>query len=212
MSISLNQLKSAMNKITQAGYLERKVTLGENTLIIRTLTPREESELQKIISDLSRDENMTTLEFVDLVRKETLSRAIVQIDDLDMRNVDMIETDEVLDNGVKVKVSRQQAISEMIEFLPRLLLSKVFEEMSRLTEEVEERTNKLLKIDVVDIDAEIENLEKRIKQLEFQKETRKLDQATVKNTSNALSITGDETLAEQLKKVDSSVWVYVWLF
>lgn len=205
MSISLNQLKSAMNKITQAGYLERKVTLGENTLIIRTLTPREESELQKIISDLSRDENMTTLEFVDLVRKETLSRAIVQIDDLDMRNVDMIETDEVLDNGVKVKVSRQQAISEMIEFLPRLLLSKVFEEMSRLTEEVEERTNKLLKIDVVDIDAEIENLEKRIKQLEFQKETRKLDQATVKNTSNALSITGDETLAEQLKKVDSSV-------
>jgi hypothetical protein len=205
MSISLNQLKSAMNKITQAGYLERKVTLGENTLIIRTLTPREESELQKIISDLSRDENMTTLEFVDLVRKETLSRAIVQIDDLDMRNVDMIETDEVLANGVKVKVSRQQAISEMIEFLPRLLLSKVFEEMSRLTEEVEERTNKLLKIDVVDIDAEIENLEKRIKQLEFQKETRKLDQATVKNTSNALSITGDETLAEQLKKVDSSV-------
>lgn len=194
-----------MNKITQAGYLERKVTLGENTLIIRTLTPREESELQKIISDLSRDENMTTLEFVDLVRKETLSRAIVQIDDLDMRNVDMIETDEVLANGVKVKVSRQQAISEMIEFLPRLLLSKVFEEMSRLTEEVEERTNKLLKIDVVDIDAEIENLEKRIKQLEFQKETRKLDQATVKNTSNALSITGDETLAEQLKKVDSSV-------
>ena len=205
MSISLNQLKSAMNKITQAGYFERKVTLGENTLIIRTLTPREESELQKIISDLSRDENMTTLEFVDLVRKETLSRAIVQIDDLDMRNVDMIETDEVLANGVKVKVSRQQAISEMIEFLPRLLLSKVFEEMSRLTEEVEERTNKLLKIDVVDIDAEIENLEKRIKQLEFQKETRKLDQATVKNTSNALSITGDETLAEQLKKVDSSV-------
>ncbi len=205
MSISLNQLKSAMNKITQAGYLERKVSLGENTLIIRTLTPKEESELQKIISDLSRDETMTTLEFVDVVRKETLSRAIVQIDDLDMRNIDMVETDEVLPNGVKVKVSRQQAISEMIEFLPRLLLSKVFEEMSRLTEEVEERTNKLLKIDVVDIDAEIEILEKRIKQLEFQKETRKLDQATVKNTSNALAIKGDETLAEQLKKVDPSV-------
>ena len=205
MSISLNQLKSAMNKITQDGYLERKVSLGENTLIIRTLTPKEESELQKIISDLSRDETMTTLEFVDVVRKETLSRAIVQIDDLDMRNIDMVETDEVLPNGVKVKVSRQQAISEMIEFLPRLLLSKVFEEMSRLTEEVEERTNKLLKIDVVDIDAEIEILEKRIKQLEFQKETRKLDQATVKNTSNALAIKGDETLAEQLKKVDPSV-------
>lgn len=205
MSISLNQLKSAMNKITLAGYLERKVTLGENTLIIRTLTPKEESELQKIISDLSREENMTTLEFVDLVRKETLSRAIIQIDDLDLRNVDMIETDEVLANGVKVKVSRQQAISEMIEFLPRLLLSKVFEEMSRLTEEVEERTNKILKIDIVDIDAEIEVLEKRIKQLEFQKQTRKIDQATVKNTANALSLSGDETLAQQLKKADSSV-------
>ncbi len=205
MTISLNQLKSAMNKIKDAGYQEKKMTLGENTIVIKTLTPREESELQKIIADLSRESDITTLEFVDQVRKETLSRAIIQINDLDLRNTDMVETGEVLENGVKVSIPRQEAVNLMIEDLPRLVLAKIFEHMSKLTEEVEEKTNKLLTTDVLDIDAEIETLQKRIKQLEFQKQTRKLDAATNQNTSNALAITGDKTLGEQLKEVEESV-------
>jgi hypothetical protein len=205
MSISLNQLKSAMNKITNAGYQEKTVTLGENSITIKTLTPREESELQKVMSELSRSEDVTTLEFVDEVRKETLSRAIIQINDLDLRNIDKIETGEVLPNGTPVSIPRQEAIAIMVEELPRVLLGKVFEEMSKLTEEVEEKTNKLLKPDSINLDVEIDSLEKRIQQLKLQKESQKLDENVAKSTNNILKVKGDDSLSDQLKKVEESV-------
>jgi len=205
MSISLNQLKSVMNKITQVGYLEKVITLSDNTIVIKTLTPKEESELQKVISDLTKEEDITTLEFVDRVRKETLSRAIIQVNDLNLRDIEMIETDEVLPNGLKVSISRQEAVSLMIEDLPRLLLGKVFEEMSKLTEEVEEKTNKILSTSALDVKAEVEILEKRISQLKFQEQSKILDESATKNTTNMLNIKGDSTLGEQLKKIGESV-------
>jgi hypothetical protein len=205
MSISLNQLKSAMNKITNAGYQEKTVNLGENSITIKTLTPKEESELQKVMSDLSRQEDVTTLEFVDQVRKETLSRAIIQINNIDLRNVDKVETGEILENGTPVSIPRQEAVAIMVEELPRVLLGKVFEEMSKLTEEVEERTNKLLKPDSVNLDVEIDSLEKRIQQLKMQKESQKLDENVAKSTSNLLKVKGEDSLSGQLKKVEESV-------
>jgi hypothetical protein len=205
MSISLNQLKSAMNKITNAGYQEKIVSLGENSITIKTLTPKEESELQKIISDLSRQEDVTTLEFVDEVRKETLSRAIIQINNIDLRNIDKVETGEILENGIPVSIPRQEAVAIMIEDLPRILLGKVFEEMSKLTEEVEEKTNNLLKPDSVNVDVEIDSLEKRIHQLKMQKESQKLDENVAKSTNNILKVKGQDSLSDQLKKVEESV-------
>jgi len=205
MTISLNQLKSAMNKITNAGYQEKIVSLGENSITIKTLTPKEESELQKIISDLSRQEDVTTLEFVDEVRKETLSRAIIQINNIDLRNIDKVETGEILENGIPVSIPRQEAVAIMIEDLPRILLGKVFEEMSKLTEEVEEKTNKLLKPDSVNLDVEIDSLEKRIHQLKMQKESQKLDENVAKSTNNILKVKGQDSLSGQLKKVEESV-------
>lgn len=205
MSISLNQLKSVMNKITQVGYLEKVITLSENTIVIKSLTPKEESELQRVISDLTKEEEITTLEFVDRVRKETLSRAIIQVNDLNLRDIEMVETDDVLPNGLKVSISRQEAVSLMIEDLPRVLLGKVFEEMSKLTEEVEEKTNKILNTSAMDVKAEIEILERRLSQLKFQEQSKILDGSAAKNTTNMLNIKGDSTLGEQLKKIGESV-------
>lgn len=205
MSISLNQLKSVMNKITKVGYLEKAITLSDNTIVIKSLTPKEESELQRVISDLTKEEEITTLEFVDRVRKETLSRAIIQVNDLNLRDIEMIETDDILPNGLKVSISRQEAVSIMIEDLPRVLLGKVFEEMSKLTEEVEENTNKILNTPSSDVKAEIEILEKRIASLKFQEQSKILDESAAKNTNNMLNIKGDSTLGEQLKKIGESV-------
>ena len=112
--MNLSQLKQAFEPISQIGHLRRDVEVFGLTMTLRTLTVKEDSEVQRILSEIREEEEITTVEYLDSFRKETLSRAIVAVGDLQLEE-DYVETGEVLDAKVISLGAAVDAVSQTIE-------------------------------------------------------------------------------------------------
>jgi hypothetical protein len=197
----LNEIESAFNDLIKIGNLEKQVTIGNISLVLKTLTPADEIEIQKTISNFRNDETLA-VEFIDVFRKETLSRAIVEINGKNLRNLSFIETEEKLDNGVTIKITRQEAIFKMLDKLPKGILSHLFSEMTALTEQSEKQVESLLDIKEKDnlIEADIlENRAKNLRETEIQK---KNDEKT-KQSLASLNNVKQPNFSDALKEVGS---------
>ena len=68
--MDLSQLKKAFEPISQIGHLRKTVEVFGLSMTLRTLTVREDAEVQRILSDLREEEDTTTVEYLDIFRKE----------------------------------------------------------------------------------------------------------------------------------------------
>jgi len=136
--VNLKQLKKAFKPIVEIGKRQRTMTLGATEITLKTLTSKEDGEVQKSIS-MQREEgqDLSPLEFVDAFRREVLSRAIVKIDDLDLSE-GFVETGEQLDDGTPIKVPKTEAVGELLDTMSRVALTQIFDEMTALISEAEE--------------------------------------------------------------------------
>lgn len=142
----LEQLKQALNPIVKLSRSETTVDVLGTTIHLRLLSPDEElqcqQEAQQFIADIDDEDEVEdvsrtkAIRFLDGFRLSILSRAIVQIDDLDLRETEYLETGEELSNGVKVKVLKIQAVREIIEAFPRQIQVALMQKFHILTESV----------------------------------------------------------------------------
>ncbi len=119
MTLNLSQLKELMSPLTQVCQKEKVVDIVGTNVTIKYLTPKEELEVQKLLPSL--DEGITAVEFADVFRRETLARSIVQVGDLDLRGMSGVETGEVLPNGTKVSISKEEAVIQVMGGLVKTL-------------------------------------------------------------------------------------------
>ena len=197
----LNEIESAFNDLIKIGNLEKQVTIGNISLVLKTLTPADEIEIQKTISNFRNDETLA-VEFIDLFRKETLSRAIVEINGKNLRDVKIIETDEKLDNGVSVKITKQEAVFKMLDKLPKGILAHLFNEMTSLTEQSEKQVESLLQIKEKDNLVEAEILENRANNLRQEESIKKNDEKT-KQSLASLNNIKQPNFSDALKEIGS---------
>ena len=90
-----------------------------------------------------------------------MSRAIVQINAMDLRGVKLVSTGQTLPSGVEQKITKEEAILKILSQWSRPVLSKVFEEFTFLNEEIEAEMDSRLKLNTEDTDAISENLKER---------------------------------------------------
>jgi len=170
--LNLSQLNKLLEPLSNIGKGEKIVDVAGVPVTLRNLTPLEEAEVQKSLPTIEGD-GATPLEFVDTFRRETLARSIVQVGGLDLRNLDYVETGEVLGNGKPVKVSKTEAMVKMISSWSRPVFTKLFEQYGVLIEEVENKLDKSLAITPTDMEEEKKNLEARLaevtKKIELEK-------------------------------------------
>jgi hypothetical protein len=162
MTINLAQLKELMSPLSQLCQKEKEVDLSGIKVVLKHLSPKEELEVQSLLPDL---EGSTAVEFADVFRRETLARSIVQVGDLDLRDMDEIETGEVLPNNKVVKVSKEEAVVQVMDGWSKFVLAKLFEQYGLLSEEIEQGLDDSLKINVEDTEIEKSNLQSRIDNL-----------------------------------------------
>jgi predicted GIY-YIG superfamily endonuclease len=197
----LNEIESAFDDLIKIGNLEKQVTIGNISLVLKTLTPADEIEIQKVISNFRNDETLA-VEFIDVFRKETLSRAIVEINGKNLRDVKFIETDEKLDNGVSVKITKQEAVFKMLDKLPKGILAHLFNEMTSLTEQSEKQVESLLQIKEKDNLVEAEILENRANNLRQEESIKKNDEKT-KQSLASLNNIKQPNFSDALKEIGS---------
>ena len=165
MTLNLMQLKELMAPLTKLCKKEKEIKLPGITVVIKYLNPKEELEVQKLLPDINND-SVTAVEFADIFRRETLCRAIVQVGDVDLRDLDLVETGEKLSDGKSVKVSKEEAVVQIMSVWSRQVIGKLFEQYGVLSEEIEKDLDESLRINVEDKELEKENLQERIEELD----------------------------------------------
>ncbi len=196
-----NEIEDAFNDLIQIGNIEKKLTIGKIDIVLKTITPADEIEIQKVISSYRNDDTLA-IEFIDVFRKETLSRAIVEINGKDLRFVSIIETGEKLDNGVSIKIPKNEAILKMLDKLPRNILSHLFNELTALTEQSEKQIEQFLQVKDKDLLVEAEILENRANALKQQDALLKNDEKT-KQSLNSLNNVKQPNFSDALKEIGS---------
>ena len=81
---------------------------------------------------------------------------------LDLRDIQYIETGEVLPNGVKVKVLKTQAVRDIIIKFPRQIQVFIMQKFHILTESVNVVVDENLDNDFSDDDAEVQAMEEEL--------------------------------------------------
>ena len=162
MTLNLTQLKELMSPLSNLCQKEKMVDIAGTNVFIKFLNPKQELEVQKLPPEL---DGSTAVEFADVFRRETLARAIVQVGDLDLRNLTEIETGEVLPNGKTIKVSKEEAVVQVMEGWSKFVITKLFEQYGLLSEEVEKELDKSLIVNLEDTEIEKNQLQSRIDNL-----------------------------------------------
>lgn len=165
MTINLSQLQELMSPLAQLCKKEKEVDISGIKVTLRHLNPKEEIEVQKLLPSI-QDENVSGVEFADVFRRETLCRCIVQVGDLDLREIKEIETGETLPNGTPIKISKAEAVNQVIDSWSRPVINKLFEHYGVLSEEIEKEMDESLILNVTDTELEKENLQDRITNLD----------------------------------------------
>lgn len=157
-------LQELMSPLASICKKEKKVEIAGFSLTLKSLTPLEETEVQRMLPDINQDA-YSAVEFADVFRKETLARAIVEVGGMDLREVKEIPTGEKLPSGVEQKITKEEAILKILGSWSRPVLSKVFEHFTILNEEIESEMDESLKLSSEDTDALSENLKARSEQI-----------------------------------------------
>lgn len=177
MAISIQDLERAFAPVIEVATGELEVEVGGTILVLRSLNPEEENAIQaELFASLNSDEEEETVgqgvkasALLDATRIWTLSRAVVQIGDLDLRKQPFVETGETLGTGVPIKKARHEVISDILSKWSQPILKRLFRKYLQLTEQVESRAEKELKYEPSDLDAEISRLETRLESLKGRK-------------------------------------------
>jgi len=199
--MNLSDLQKAFKPLLELSHQERKLNLAGVNIVLRTITPKEESEIQKSLPALNGDEETSPVEFVDVFRKETLARSIVQIEDLDLRSLQYLETGEEK-NGVRVKITKVEAVSRVIENWSRAIVVSAFQEFTNLLEEQEKLLKQKLDFTPDNKDAEKEILKSRIEEIERAQSVNSVSSKHSEVTKEISKIE-DSPFTEALKAVGS---------
>jgi len=175
--VNLQALEAAIGKIERIRDHEFCFEVEDMKVCLRPLRPDEETEVQRYaqvaLEQVSADEEAdqaSFADFMDRMRHASLAFAIVQIGDLDLREVEYLETGEKDDQGNLISVPKWEAVRDLTaREWSRAMLAQVFAKFGEMLERIELRAQKAINFEPVDLQEEIERTERRLSQL---KETR----------------------------------------
>ena len=175
MGLTLSELNDLMSPITKIGKGDVTFDLKGTVMVLRTLEPEEEIEVQRYaraaLADGDATDQSTAIDYLDRFRSMSLGYSLMRIGDFNFTGLDFVETGDVLPNGTPVKVRKHEAVMGVIAKWSRHLTTAVFRKFGELSEQVESDVDKVLVFEEeeVDIDTEIARLEEKITELKDKK-------------------------------------------
>lgn len=181
----MNALKQAFAPLSKIGRDEVAFEIGGQQITLAPLLPRDEVEVQKyasgILTDIQVEEGLddaagmsraSALDYLDRFRTEIIANAIVQINDLDLRDIETLETGETLPNGTPVRIPRRKAMREIVQGWSRAMLTICFSRYGELLQKIADEAEVLASETVADLDVEIDRVESRLARLRDERDMR----------------------------------------
>lgn len=177
--MQLSQLTKALSQLNPLDKYENTFDVDGVSVTLRPLTSIQEMEVQKRSSEIFEDVEGETrealaVEYIERFKLFCLSFSIVQIGDLDLRNVEYIETGEKTNKGKKIRIKKVKAIYGIVSQWARPTTATMFRKFGEMIEKMEIDSENAIIFDPPDLDIEIERLNVRIEAMERLKEQRSL--------------------------------------
>ena len=207
MSINLKALEQACAAVEEIGSGETTFDVGGTPVSLRILLPTEETAVQEWASaelpsedDSEKEAASGVFKFLDRFKLGTLSFAICQLGEMDLRDISFVETGEKLPNDAAIKIPRNEAVRGLVSKWSSTIRDGVFKKYGELLEEVGARAEAAIKFKPSDFDGEIDRLQTRIRELQAQaesdKETGFAEQVKAINEMGDEEPTAEEPTAE----------------
>lgn len=182
--MDLASLRAVLAPLTKFGTDEDTFEVEGTKVEIRPLLPREEIACQQFSAatmvEAHREEGaedadpLTTgaaMRFFDQFRIEVISYALVGVNGTSLRFTE-VETGEVLENGVKVKIPKNVAIRTILDGWSRAMITITFAKYGDLMVKIATKASKFTEDSVNEIEAEISRTKTRLEELEEELERR----------------------------------------
>lgn len=183
--LDLSALKKALKPLSEMGRDEFTFEVDGMNVTLRPLLPLEEVAVQRFASSvlddiqaqegLASNDNMSraaAMDYFDRFRIEIIANAIVQVNDLDLREEKYVLTGETLENGTPVQVPRGIAMRGIVQEWSRAMITVCFARYGDLVQKIADKADEIAQTTLPDLDAEIERVEARLKSLRQDRETR----------------------------------------
>ena len=167
--ISLVDLESAAKSIAEIGRDEVTFDIEATSVTLRTLYPAEEVEVQRYALEAYEDsptDSAGFLDYCDRFRLAILSMSIIKLGNLDLRDVDVVETGETLESGVTIKVPKDQALRTILKPWDRAVKKRMFSQHNALVDKANHRAVMAIETNPSDLTTQIEFHKARVVELE----------------------------------------------
>lgn len=174
-----SKLKSSFKRIQALADDEKEIKIdGAPPIVVKVLDFVQSLKIQSASVTMfteadGYEESAQLMGYMRQMHESTLAGAIVQIDDLDLRGVEFIETGEVTETGTPVKVPKDEMLKEFIARWNTTIVSELYNRYTEFQTEVESRIERAIAADVTEIDTEIERCQQRIQELNERKDSMK---------------------------------------
>jgi hypothetical protein len=186
--IDLKMLEQKMRFISEIGRDEITFDLDGVPITLRTLTADEEYDARRYAIALAdEDDGVGGLLIMERNKRATLAYSIVQIGDMDLRGVTTIETGEVNERGVPVRIPKNVAVRNILDTWPRISTIILHSKFKDLNSRVDVNAARKISYEVKDVDAEIAHLEERLEKLKDQKSKASAEVDDVHGIENRLA-------------------------
>jgi len=189
--VMLKALEAAINQIDTIQDYELTFTVDGQDIPLRPLRSHEETEVQRYSQaawEGMNEEGDTAAyqDFMDRVRLSTLGFSIIRIGEMDLRDVEWIETGEFDPDGNPISVPKWEAIRDLIRGQwSKPLALQVFAKFGELLERIEITATRLVKFDPSDLEEEIERVEKRLVELKKKREEKRDEEPSTSSVEKA---------------------------
>jgi len=194
MQIDFKALEQAFAPIEEIGQGEITFDAGPTTITLRVILPHEEVEGQKYaagaLNEVDEGEQ-SAVDYLDRLRIGFLSHSIIAIGDQDFRDVDFVETGEMLANKKPIKIPRYKAMRKLLGRWTRITLTAVFSKFNELVQRAEVEAEKQIEYEPSSIPSEIDRLQKKIDDLNVQvAQNEAADKASITEKVSAMADPG----------------------
>jgi hypothetical protein len=167
--VNLKALEAAINRVENVRRHEFTFEVEGQEITLRILRPDEEAEVQKYaqvaLENVESADQGSYMDLMNRMRHATLGFAIIRLGELDLRNVEYIETGEHDDHGNPISMPKWEAIANLVREWGQHMLSEISQRYGDLVDRAEIHAAKAVKYDSVDLDSEIQRVESRLKDL-----------------------------------------------
>lgn len=207
MPISLKALEAAVTRVERIRDDELTFEAGESKITLRGLRPDEDTSVQRYADEVLPKDNTkatqsTLAEYMDRMRYGILGYSVIQIDDLDLRDVDYLDTEDP-ETGEAYSVPKAEGLRELIQrSWSRAMLAQVFKKFTELLDKIEVRAERAIEFNPVELDDEIKRVEARLDELKQAKGKRSEEiQDNIRKTQKVVSEvnTGQQQARERVE-------------